>query len=392
MSDMNKQALEMWGAMKPMIDKEIEAKTQGVVQRRKAKVTTAPSLITNKIGVTEPFGDEYFVPFNTNIMSAQVGDVVWVEWMYGATNAFASMFAGADEKDLTVAGDIHVIGNATVDGQSTFIGDVEFQGNVIGIETDYKMSASLSSAGWYRIMYYGDDELATVLEFRVFIPESQGAGTESGEIHRIQYPTTNGSYSIFSQEYSVGETLFVDKIRRTYGGSKGGVGAWAFDIHYTGGATNTVYVEVGITGNYDHDVVFLENLSSVNDAPSGEQVFPTKTFYQRTEGDISSFCSFNKTSGNSSVDYCIAYRRGCNVNIHLHLKATGSISAGSDIWVGTADVPLPLAGTATAAYYSGRALAGRIQSNGTLTCRYAAGSGSFSSGNELDFYFDYICD
>lgn len=89
--DLNKQALEMWNAMKPMIEKEIDQRTRGMVQRRKAKVTTAPA--NSLIGVTEAFGPEIFVPYVSSMANAQVGDVVWVEFMYGATNSFVSMYA-----------------------------------------------------------------------------------------------------------------------------------------------------------------------------------------------------------------------------------------------------------------------------------------------------------
>lgn len=109
MADLNKQALEMWNAIKPMIDKEIENKTRGMVQRRKAKVTTAPN--GSVIGVTEAFGPEIFVPYVSLMANAQVGDVVWIEFMYGATNAFVSMYASADTKDVTVGGDLSVLGN-----------------------------------------------------------------------------------------------------------------------------------------------------------------------------------------------------------------------------------------------------------------------------------------
>lgn len=91
MADLNKQALDMWNAMKPMIDKEIENKTRSMVQRRKAKVTTAPN--GSVIGVTEAFGPEMSIPYISSMSSAQVGDVVWVEFMYGATNSFVSMYA-----------------------------------------------------------------------------------------------------------------------------------------------------------------------------------------------------------------------------------------------------------------------------------------------------------
>ncbi len=172
MADMNKQALEMWGALKPMIDKEIAEKTRGVVQRRKAKVTTAPSLITNKIGVTEPFGDQYFVPFTTNLISAQIGDVVWVEFMYGATNAFAAMFASADDKDLTVAGDMTVKGDVTIEGDLNLL-DGGLVSSVNSVLPDSSGNVELSPSDIGAIAEAGSDgflvrESNTVSEKQLF--------------------------------------------------------------------------------------------------------------------------------------------------------------------------------------------------------------------------------
>ena len=114
MPDLNKESLEIWNALKPMIDKEIEQKTRPMLQRRKAKVTTAPSLATNTIGVTEPFTQEIFIPFTTNLISASVGDYIWFEFAYGATNAVATDFASIDDKDFSVAGDLSVIGSVSI--------------------------------------------------------------------------------------------------------------------------------------------------------------------------------------------------------------------------------------------------------------------------------------
>lgn len=97
MPNLNKDALDIWNALRPMIDKEIERRTMGMVQRRKAKVTTAPSSITKTIGVKEPFSTEMQVPFLPGVATAQVGDVVWVEYMFGASNAFVSMFANISD-------------------------------------------------------------------------------------------------------------------------------------------------------------------------------------------------------------------------------------------------------------------------------------------------------
>lgn len=97
MSDFNKEALAIWNSLKPIIDKEIDNRTRGMVQRRKAKVTTAPDSGTKTVGVTEPFGQEYFVPYLPGVAAATVGDVVWVEFMFGASNSFASMFANISD-------------------------------------------------------------------------------------------------------------------------------------------------------------------------------------------------------------------------------------------------------------------------------------------------------
>ena len=91
MSDINKEAMAFWNAIKPAIDEEIKKQTKGMVQRRKAKVTTAPT--NSVIGVTEPFCEEIFLPYVSNLATAVVGDMVWIEFMYGASNSFISMFA-----------------------------------------------------------------------------------------------------------------------------------------------------------------------------------------------------------------------------------------------------------------------------------------------------------
>lgn len=97
MPDYNKESLAIWNTIKPIIDKEIDNRTRGMVQRRKAKVTTAPDSGTKTVGVTEPFGDEYFVPFLPGVAGANVDDMVWVEFMYGASNSFVSMFANISD-------------------------------------------------------------------------------------------------------------------------------------------------------------------------------------------------------------------------------------------------------------------------------------------------------
>lgn len=243
MADLNKQALEMWNAMKPMVDREIDQQTKGAVQRIKAKVTTAPSLVTKKIGVTEPFGDQYFIPFTTNLSTAKVGDVVWVEYMYGATNAFASMYASADTKNWTVGGVLDVV--------------------------QRRCYATLSSAGWYRVMQTGD-VAGTIIDFRIGRPYD----ANPAEAHKISFYTVGGGKSAFLDETSDTNTLCVDKIRATYGG-----GFMYFDVHYNTSSANEVLVYFDVYGKGQANGTSIAmGLASVADAPAGETVLTTHNF------------------------------------------------------------------------------------------------------------------
>lgn len=261
MPNLNKDALDIWNALRPMIDKEIERRTRGTVQRKKAKVTTAPSLVTNKIGVTEPFGDQYFIPFNTNLSTAKVGDVVWVEFMYGATNAFASMYATADTKDVTVGGVLDVV--------------------------QRRCSATLSSAGWYRVFLYSstnDDELAggKSANIRITITREGIAGNSfRNEVHFIDFSLAYGSY-IFSNETSVTQSLAIDKIRYGYDLTN----HFGFiDIHCKRNDSNPITVSFNVATDLETqgEMASVEPYS-VADAPSGETVLTTYEFVANTQG------------------------------------------------------------------------------------------------------------
>lgn len=78
MADSN-EALKIWDALKPMIDKEIEAKTRSCIRAKKMLVTTAPN--GTVIGVAEPYGEEVLIPYSSSLGNAKVDDAVWV-WFY----------------------------------------------------------------------------------------------------------------------------------------------------------------------------------------------------------------------------------------------------------------------------------------------------------------------
>lgn len=267
MADMNKQALDIWNAIKPMIDKEIEIKTKSMVQRRKAKVTTAPSLVTNLIGVTEAFGSEISVPFVSNLISAVVGDYVWVEFMYGATNSVAIGFASLDDKDITVAG------NLTING--------------IAKNASKHCEGSLSQVGWYRVLSYSpnpnnglDAYGATGAFVNVAVTREGTADDEHrNEVHVIDLVLVLGGIG-FANETSVTQTKSIDKIRYSVNTS---TNIGYIDIHFKRTTSQNVCVCFDVKSNYFTQESMMANAPYiVADSPTGEIIQESYDFAYNT--------------------------------------------------------------------------------------------------------------
>ena len=307
MPDINREASEFWNALKPMIDEEIKTQTRGMVQRRKMKVTTAPSLNTNKIGVTEPFGSEMFIPFTTNLISASVGDVVWVEFMYGMTNAFASMFASADEKDWDVAGNLSVVGDVGIGGNLGVSGSASLQNTTVNGVLDItprRCYASLSSAGWYRVMKIVGG--AGGWSFSVDFDITRAYNNTNNEVHCVKMLKTYNTAPSFVNEESKTNTINVSAIRYTV--DSNGVGY--VDIRYDANSNNTVSVDFTVhTAQNQQSYFTAESLQSVAASPSGETVLTEYTFAGNTDGDITSQITFN------NVTLATARRNGNIINI-----------------------------------------------------------------------------
>lgn len=256
MPDLNSDALGIWEHLKPAIDKEIEQKTRGMVQRRKMKVTTAPSIATGKIGVTEAFGSEMSIPFATNLISATVGDMVWVEFMYGATNAFASMFASADEKDWDVAGDLTVHGVLDV--------------------TQRRAYNTLNTVGWRRVMtttFNNQYGARGATGFIVRLDITSSFNNANNEVHSITLLAVYNKLA-FVDESSSSNGLYIDKIRYTQQDNVGHI-----DIHYNTTSMNMVTCAFAIESEqYAKRATVSESLQSVADSPSGETVLTEYTF------------------------------------------------------------------------------------------------------------------
>ncbi len=310
MSDLNKEALDIWGGLKPMIDQEISSRTQGMVQRRKAKVTTAPSLATNTIGVTEAFGQEIFLPFVSNMISAKVGDFVWIEWMYGATNAFVSSYAAADDKNISVAGVLDVVSRRCY-------GPIPTSGN---------------SAGWYKVMdFTGWSSTAPrwSISLAIDFTITREYNNNNNEIHRVSLISTYNSTS-FANETSKSNSMLIDKIRYVFDGNNGHV-----DIHYNTSSSNTCIVD--FLAHFDptkQDAFVAVTPTAVADSPSGT-VVTEYSFAANTE------CEGSFTAGaytESFLSGTYLYRQGKIVTGFIKAKMNASVPASG--WRGIAVVPV----------------------------------------------------
>lgn len=96
------EALKIWDALKPMIDKEIEAKTRSCVRAKKMVVKTAPNGST--IGVIEPFDTSPLnIPYSSAVKDAQVGEAVWVQWFFGNSSTMMAIAYGDGDMPYALA-------------------------------------------------------------------------------------------------------------------------------------------------------------------------------------------------------------------------------------------------------------------------------------------------
>ena len=324
-ADLNGQSLAIWNNLKPMIDEEIKSQTKGMVQRRKAKVTTAPSLSTGTIGVTEPFGTEYFIPFNTNLTTASVGDFVWVEFMYGATNAFASMYASADTKNWTVGGVLDV--------------------------TPRRTSAYLSTAGWYRVLTYVSSNAADVAGangLQIDFVVNRGYSNTTNETHRVTLSMTyNGAK--FVDESSRSNYLGITKIRYTTNTT----GTYKFgyvDIYYGLSNSNPVYVDFTVhqAATSIQAAITASDLTSVASSPADETVLTEYTLHAKAPmADVSNLITWDTTNYIASSSGLQVYldgpklvltgslqlKTGVNVQGAFIGTLDSSIAVKSNVWL-----------------------------------------------------------
>lgn len=163
------------------------------------------------------------------------------------------------------------------DKKITLYYDTEFDKTVDVIQR--RCSATLSSAGWYRVMTVTgtDDEILGVDGFAIDINIMRSSVNTAGETHKIRLSTPYNQF-VFSNESSNSRALVITKIRYTSSSPGGHI-----DIYYSSSNSDTVYVDFCVhvltskQGNFT-----AESLQSVADAPSGETVRTTYNFALNT--------------------------------------------------------------------------------------------------------------
>ena len=158
-------------------------------------------------------------------------------------------------------------GNVNVSGGGGTVQDLTVTG-VLDV-TNRRCSATLSSAGWYRVMQT-KDVAGTIITFYIGRPWD----SNPAETHKISFYTVGSGKSAFLDETSDTNTLCVDKIRATYGG-----GLMYFDVYYNASSANEVLVYFDVYGKGQANGTSIAmGLESVADAPSGETVLTEHTF------------------------------------------------------------------------------------------------------------------
>ena len=300
MSDLNKEALAIWESLKPAVDKEIERKTAGTVQRRKVVVSTTPSSLTGLVGVQEPFGVEFFVPYRTEVAAATVGDPVWIEFAYGANNAVAIGMASLVDTGTQTFDDVTITGTLDITPRRCY-------------------ADTLSSAGWYRIMTFANSNAtynqgATGFEVDFHIGRRRTNSRE--EIHDIKMLCVYDGVKFVNETSAVFDTAYfrIDKIRYTYSSTNGYV-----DVHIIAEcprirADFDVHCEPGFMSSFTSN-----DFVAVADSPAGETVLTTYNFAANTE---------QYSSGTSSGVQYVIHRSGKLVELRIESAGGKSCTQG----------------------------------------------------------------
>lgn len=176
--------------------------------------------------------------------------------------------------------------------------------------TPRRCYATLSSAGWYRVMKISGNRGAwsSAVDFCV----TRAFNNTNNEVHSVKMLRTYTEAPSFVNEASKTNALNVAAIRYTV--DSNGIGY--VDIRYDANSANTVIVDFIVhTAPAQQGTFTAEQLQAVADSPSGETVLTEYTFAaNRTDGNV-----FNTMYTVSAADYDtlpigIVYNTGVGAN------------------------------------------------------------------------------
>ncbi len=230
--------------------------------------------------------------------------------------------------------------------------------------TPRRAYASLSSAGWYRVLKYSGDSQNAPLGapsfiIRFGITRHVGSGT-GGEAHEITMTAAYNGSITFSNEISNSKELIIDKIRYTYSGNDAYV-----DIHYNNSGANIVNVDFDVDARqYVKQEIVSQPFTYRGDSPSGETILAEYSFAKNTYDfeAATKDSNFNATTFNFN-----AYRRGDVVVYYYNIRVP-TLSAATEVTMGTFSSLAPsTAMNQTAVGQAGGVYLLQFKTNGAVT-------------------------
>lgn len=207
-------------------------------------------------------------------------------------------------------------------------GNLTIKGGVLDV-VDRRCYATLSSAGWYRVMDVKAAN-ANASKFSVATIVDINIGTEylanNNGTHKISL------HGVFNNPAFVGEEsksnyMLIDKARYTYDTSGNG----HIDIHYIGTSGNPVWCTFTVHAPYTYQHWFVANsFSGVGPSPANETVMATYSFMENTDGS-DAITIGSKASSIDSQDL----RKKSGVAYGFYQVFASSFSTGSWNTIGT---------------------------------------------------------
>lgn len=153
--------------------------------------------------------------------------------------------------------------------------------------------ATLSSAGWYRVLTYDSyhsDRVLGDVAYRINITIFDWAR----QMHEISFVCLWGSIKWIDEKSVTTNTNFIDKIRYTQNGAYGYI-----DVHYTDSSSRKLSCHFDVKADYDsiQSEISANDFVAVADAPVGETILTTYNFHANTSA-LDSIFTFYSTANN----------------------------------------------------------------------------------------------